>query len=148
MGPHFYCLDAQTGKALWHFAPENIWSTNTSPAVCGGRVILMAFHYKGYQGHPYEIWTYCLRADTGALIWKFPAGGLNGPVIAKNRVFFGSTERGKYWYYCLDLEGNGDGTTTCLWKIPLGFTVLESCTAVTGQNAYVYAEDGYLYAIE
>ena len=149
MGPYFYCLDAQSGTVLWQFAPPNIWSTNTSPAVCGERVVMMAFHYKGYQGHPYEIWTYCLRADNGELIWKYPAGGLNGAVIADGKVMFGSTERGKHFYYCLDLEGStSGGVTTCRWKIPLDFTVLESCTAVVGQQAYIYGEDGYLYAIE
>lgn len=78
----------------------------------------------------------------------YPAGGLNGPTIAKNKVCFGSTSRGDHTFYCLDLEGNGDGTTDCLFKTPLEFNVLESCTAIVGDCAYVYAEDGYVYAIE
>lgn len=146
MGPHFYCLEANTGKEFWHFAPDRIWSTNTSPAVCGDRVVMMAFMERGTRAHPYEIRTYCLDAATGAVVWSYPAGGLNGPVIADGKVYFASTERGKPYFYCLDLTGRGDGTTDLLWRRELGFTVLESCTAVAGRNAYVYAEDGNLHA--
>jgi outer membrane protein assembly factor BamB len=148
MGPRFFCLDAQSGEELWRFVPDKIWTTNASPAVSGERVVMTVFASGGMPWKPYEVNTCCLDRNNGELIWTFPAGGLNGPVIAEDRVYFASTSRGDNGFYCVDLVGNGDGTTACRFRVELGFTVLESCTAICGETAYVYAEDGYLYAIE
>ena len=150
MGPWFYCLEAATGKPIWKFQPEGIWSTNTSPALWDRYVLLATFNCGDRPAWrlPYDITTWCLDKYTGEVIWRFPAGGLNGPVIAEGRAYFGSTEQGVHTYYCADLEGNGDGTTSCLWECEIGGTVLESCTAISERRAYVLAEDGYLYAFE
>lgn len=148
MGPRFYCLDARTGAILWTFAPQKCWTTNASPAVTEDRVVMTVFAEGGHPYEPYDIWTYCLDAFDGRVLWKYHAGGLNGPTVAGGRVYFGSTSRGDHRFYCLDLAGRGDGTTDCLFTVDLDFNVLESCTAIYGDRAYVYAEDGYLYAIE
>lgn len=148
MGPRFYCLSARTGEIIWSFVPQTVWTTNASPAVSGDRIVITVFASGGRPYSTYDIWTYCLNATNGDVIWKYHAGGLNGPTIAGNRVYFGSTSRKDRNFYCLDLAGNGDGTTDALFAVPLEFNVLESCTAISGTRAYVYAEDGYLYGID
>ncbi len=148
MGPRFFCLGAENGNERWRYVPDPVWTTNASPAVAGDRIVMTVFLEGGMPWKPYTIHTRCLNRHTGEEIWSFPAGGLNGPVIAGERVFFASTVRGDHGFYCVDLAGNGDGTTSLLFRVELGFTVLESCVAVTGKRAYAYAEDGYLYAIE
>ncbi len=148
MGPRFYCLDSQTGEVIWTFDPDPSWTTNASPAIHGDKLVMTVFISGGMPWTAYEIQTYCLNAHTGNVNWVYPAGGLNGPTIARDRVYFGSTSRGDFGFYCLDLTGTGDGTTTCLFRVELGFNMLESCAAIVGDTAYVYAEDGYVYAIE
>jgi outer membrane protein assembly factor BamB len=148
MGPRFFALDAMTGAERWRFQPDPVWTTNASPAVSGDYLVACVFRSGGMPWNPYRVETCCLDRHTGQVIWSFPAGGLNAPVIAGDRVYLASSSRGDHGFYCLDLNGNGDGTTTCLFRVELGFTVLEASTAVSGSTAYVYAEDGFLYAIE
>ena len=148
MGPRFFCLDAATGAERWRYVPDPIWTTNASPAVSGDRLIVTVFLAGGMPWKPYTIHTRCLDRHTGEEIWSFPSGGLNGATIAGDRVYFASTARGDHGFYCVDLAGNGDGTTNQHFRVELGFTTLESCVAISGERAYVYAEDGYLYAID
>ena len=48
----------------------------------------------------------------------------------------------------MDLKGNDDGTTRRVFRCERSYNVLESCSAVSGDLAFVYAEDGHFYAIE
>lgn len=148
MGPRFFCLDVASGRERWRVDDPGLWTTNACPAVSGDRVVMSAFTGGGHPYEPYRIETQCRDRHTGELIWTYPSGGLDGPVIAADRVYMASTIRGDYGFYCLDLAGNGDGSTTCHYRLELGYNVLESTIAVAGDRAWAYAEDGYLYAID
>jgi outer membrane protein assembly factor BamB len=58
-GSKFYCLDAASGRKLWHF--ETASHTESSPCVANGKVYFGA----GEDG------IYCLDATTGAERWHF-----------------------------------------------------------------------------
>jgi outer membrane protein assembly factor BamB len=82
-----------------------------SLAVVGNRIYGCAV-----QEEPYftEI-VFCLNADNGADIWAFDFNGINknptAPAIAEGKVYFGCGLNA----FCLDAQGNGDGTTNKIW---------------------------------
>lgn len=95
---------------------------------------------------------YGVDLATGSIIWKHrsgPAGFkmspyrrddrplLSSPVIAGDRVFFGSADG---YLYCLDLNSGKE-----LWSHEIGVPVL-STPMVSGNTLYVAAYDGRLYA--
>lgn len=90
---------------------------------------------------------YRIDAETGKLIWTQWGAGLSSPVIAgEGNVYFPSIV--DPYFYCLDSEGNGDGTTTVKWMYQMGNMVEESCTALYKGKAYVMSSDCYIHAIK
>lgn len=62
---------------------------------------------------------YALDANTGEEIWTFETEGkiYSSPAVAENKVYFLCTDG---YLYALDKDGNGDGTTDCIWKTWIG----------------------------
>jgi len=71
---------------------------------------------------------------------------LTAPAVADGKVYFASIS--DPFFYCVDEKGNGDGTTTCIWKYMMGNKVEESVPAIYGGYAYILCSDGYLYAFK
>lgn len=69
---------------------------------------------KAYFGSSTEEILYCLRADTGEVVWAFYAEGAIrlAPTLAGGRVYFGSDDG---YAYCLDAESG-----SLLWKFRAG----------------------------
>ena len=148
-GGKFRCLDANTAEILWlpKLDPE---SFNVTPAYYHdkGIVYISTLEGVGLGGIPVRAKTYAVDSENGELIWEFTGGGgLTGAVIAANdRVYFGSTV--SPYFFCVDSDGNGDGTTDLKWVVKMEGKTEESVPALYNGRAYVLNSGGYLYCIK
>jgi len=140
------CVDAVTGELLWAYEePGSVF--NITPAYHDGKVYMSCWHGLGLGGICVEAVVYCLDANTGEKIWTHLGGGLSSPVIgAEGNVYFPSIA--DPYFYCVDAEGNGDGTTTTKWVYKMGNKVEESTPALYKGKAYIMSSDGYVHAIQ
>ena len=131
--------NAYTGKKIWNFTVG--YRVQSSAAVVNGRV------YTGSDDGNF----YCLDADTGALIWKTPAGGLvdwiimpqylqsrSCPIIIGDSMYAGSLD-GKV--YCLNIANGG-----VKWTYTTGDAVGGSPVYYNGA-IYITSTDRSLYAL-
>lgn len=138
-------LDARTGESVWKFEVPRGYDINATPAAHDGRVFFSI--YRTVNHAPSGARMFAVDATTGKTIWEHrPGGGLTGPSVARNRVYFGSTA--DVFFSAVDTKGNGDGTTDLLWRYKLGGVIEESCPAIYGRRAFVLCGDRYLYAFE
>ena len=81
-------------------------------------------------GIPVAAQVFAIDSGNGELLWTFDgSGGLTGPVVGNNgRVYFGSTVNS--CFFCVDANGNGDGTTDLLWAVRMGNKTEESVPAI------------------
>lgn len=144
---YFFCVDLKTGAELWKFSLPEGYECNMSPSLSNGKVFFSVFRNgevckKGVPGI-----TYCVDANTGEKIWELNGGGgLTGPANADGKVYFASTLDPFIW--CVDENGNGDGTTKVFWKFKMTGRAEESCVAIAYGKAFILATDGYVYAVE
>jgi outer membrane protein assembly factor BamB len=141
IGTLLCCLDTSTGKTLWEYK-ISAGCMNGSPALWKDRLYISQSVRHG--AIPIASRILCLDARTGTIIWQHPGGGITGPVVAAGKVYFASTS--DPFFYCVDAEGNGDGTTTCLWRYDMGERVYESVPAIYAGRAFILSESGWLYA--
>ncbi|GAL68412.1 predicted cell surface protein [Jejuia pallidilutea] len=139
------CIDLKTGELLWEFIDgKNIF--NITPAVHDGKVYMSCWHGLGLGGICVEAVVYCIDINTGELIWKQLGAGLSSPVVGgEGNVYFPSIA--DPYFYCVDSEGNGDGTTKVKWMYQMGNKVEESTPALYKGKAYIMSSDGYIHAI-
>jgi len=141
-GNRLCCLDAEQGKLLWEYhLPEG--DLNASPSLHNGRIYISLGIRSG--AIPIASRIQCLNADTGEFIWEHAGGGITGSSVAGDYVYFASTSDS--FFYCVDAKGNGDGTTSCLWRYEMGERVYESVPAIYDRHVYILSESGYLFAI-
>jgi len=144
---YFSCVDLKTGEEIWKFPIPDGYECNMSPAIHNGKVFFSVFRNGEVCMSPVPGITYCVDANTGEKIWELNGGGgLTGPAIANGKVYFASTNDPFLW--CVDEEGNGEGTTAIRWKFKMGGRAEESCVAIAHGKAFILATDGYLYAVE
>ncbi len=139
------CLEATTGKLLWEFKDGNS-VFNTTPAYHDGKVYLSCWHGLGLGGICVEAVVYCLDAESGAMLWTHQGAGLSSPVIGAGGVVYFPSIADPF-FYCVDAEGNGDGTATCNWVYTMGNRVEESTPALYRGKMYIISSDGFLHAI-
>jgi outer membrane protein assembly factor BamB len=130
--------DAGTGTFLWSHATEGV-VTRTS-AVANGVVYVPGLAL------------YALDAQTGALIWNYPAGAINSGVAVVNDVVYAATAKGDVWA----LDAN---TGALIWVRRFGVSATPQPTlyassgglSVTNGTVYVAAADFksqyYIYAL-
>jgi outer membrane protein assembly factor BamB len=127
----FYCLDAATGKKLWHHAAAG--HIESSPCVADGRVYVCS----GDDG------LYCLDAATGKVVWQF-TDELHldsNPAVAGGRVYVGSGVSRRYQAtlaLCLDAA-----TGKVVWRLPTDLPAWGS-PAVVGDRVYFGLGNGRL----
>jgi outer membrane protein assembly factor BamB len=123
-----YCIDANDGTELWSFrcAEETLGNYGICSTPC-------VYDNKIYFGTS-DFHAYCLDATTGDEIWKLylieethpePAhGACSSPVVYENKVYFATDSyedendinQNAPNLFCLDTEGNNDGTTDIIWS--------------------------------
>lgn len=144
---YFFCVDIKTGEELWKFPIPEGYECNVSPSINNDRLYFSVFRQGTVCTIPVPTVSYCLNAQTGDKIWELDGGGgLTGPASAQDKVYFASTVDPYLW--CVDAEGNGDGTTKVHWKFKMTGRAEESCVTIANGMAYILATDGYVYAIE
>lgn len=137
-GNRLFCLDRSTGEVLWvHRVTEG--DMNASPALAHGRLYISMGVRPGAV--PIASRIQCLDAEDGQVIWTHEGGGITGPSVAGDRVYFASTS--SPYFYCVDA---GDGTLR--WRYEMGERVYESVPALYAGRAYILNENGYLYAFD
>jgi len=139
------CIDALTGELIWEFKDGHS-VFNITPAYHDGKVYLSCWHGLGLGGICVEAVIYCIDAESGEMLWTHLGGGLSSPVVDDERVYFASIS--DPYFYCVDAEGKGDGTTTCRWMYKMGNKVEESTPAIYQGKIYIMSSDGYVHAIQ
>jgi outer membrane protein assembly factor BamB len=124
-----YCLDADNGSQKWVTTVDGGFY-RTPPAVSAGKVIF------GYQANSDRINRFlCLNTTNGQKEWEYL--GTSGytvqssAVIAGNLVYICSETT----LYCLDIIGNGNGTTNLIWSQNVQ-TLISSSPAIV--NGFLY----------
>lgn len=142
-GNRIFCLDSKTGESIWeYYLPEG--DLNASPSLYDGYIYISLGIRPG--AIPIASRIQCLDADTGEFVWEHAGGGITGSSVADKYIYFASTADS--FFYCVDTRGNGDGTTTCLWRYNMGERVYESVPAIYDRHAYILSESGYLFAFK
>lgn len=146
-GGTFRCLNPETKTVEW--TPQLTGKMyNVTPGYHDGNVFLSCLNGRGLGGIPIGAEVFNVNASNGELNWTFNGGGgLTGPVIGdNNRVYFASTVTP--YFYCVDRNGNGDGTTNLLWKVRMDNKVEESVPAIYNGKIYILNSGGYLVCIK
>jgi outer membrane protein assembly factor BamB len=141
----FRCLDARTGDTLWKYEKSNA-IFNVTPAYHNGRVYISMLQGQGMGGIPVVAKIVALDASTGEQLWSHAGGGLTGPVVGKDEKVFVASTASPY-LYCLDGQGNADGTPKLLWAYRMGDKVEESVPCLYGNLLFILSCDGFLHAV-
>jgi len=131
---------------VWDFSLP-LTRHNVTPAAHDGRVFIGAQRGLGLGGLQVRPALYALDAETGRPIWSHVGTGVSGPVVGGDGRVYVASNASPY-LYCLDPEGNGDGTTSEVFQYRMGDRVLESVPCLYGQRLYILSCDGYLHAVE
>ncbi|MEM0466364.1 MAG: PQQ-binding-like beta-propeller repeat protein [Candidatus Thermoplasmatota archaeon] len=130
-----YCLDAVTGVKIWHYTTGG--AVRSSPTIANAKVYFFSN----------DNYAYCVDAigsgGSTALIWKYLVSDSrcrHAPAFYNGDMFFST----KGNLYCLDGNGNGDGTTTEHWVQPISVMGLlhYSAPAIAAGKIYAAAPDG------
>ncbi|WP_177187941.1 outer membrane protein assembly factor BamB family protein [Methanolobus profundi] len=131
-----YAVDASNGDILWQ---EDIWRTDSTPAVAYGNVYTSGGYQRGK--------VFCRNASNGDLLWETDGNDIGGwtlsVAVADGKVFAGAQK--KYSDDSFDYEGiyvldatNGD----ILWSNENG----GSCPAIYDGTVFTIAEGGRVVA--
>jgi outer membrane protein assembly factor BamB len=125
---YLYCFDATDGSLLWEFEStsetQSLYGLCSTPCVYNDRV---------YFGSS-DFYAFCLDAKTGDIIWSHYMvlethpdanyGACASPIVHNGKVYFGTdsyeadsdNDQNAPNLFCLDAEGNDDGTTDVIWS--------------------------------
>lgn len=122
----FYSVDNATSEIIF---------SHVQPIVVGGLV------YVGTSRNN----MYALDSDTGAIVWKYSAGGgrgeiMHSPAVVDGVLYFGSTD-GRV--YALDAQSG-----SLIWRYEVDRGGFRSSPAVTSDTVYLGATDGFFYALD
>ncbi len=129
-GADLWCLNPFNGSVIWktNIPDEFVWG---SPTVANGRVYVLGTYF----------YLYCYDAYTGDLLWKFQADGHCGPMVADDKVYFGSS-----WYegfHCLNATTGNE-----IW-VHDPTTLYSGCTpAIVNGKVYVGSDPGVFYCLD
>ena len=134
----------QSPTLLWEFSEEDISRADflSSPAVVGNRLYIGASVGSVFSSSGI---VYCLNADTGALIWRYPTilPIFSSPVVANGRVYIGEGLHNDSYaqLYCIDAT-----TGEKLWSLQTT-SYVESSPYVADNRVYIGAGDDGFYCV-
>ena len=130
------CVEAESGREVWRYAPKDFRATFSSPVVANGCVVCgEGLH----QVHDARVT--CLDL-LGQKRWEFRTKSHveSTAAIADGNVFFGAGDDG---FYCLALEPTSDGQPRVLWHLDgEKFPDCESSPAVSEGVVYFGLGEG------
>ncbi len=104
------CVEADTGREVWRYAPTDYRATFSSPAVANDCVVC------GEGLHQVQDARVTCLDLLGQKRWEFRTKSHveSTAAIADGKVFFGAGDDG---FYCLDIEPTADGQPKVLWHL-------------------------------
>jgi outer membrane protein assembly factor BamB len=133
-------------EVVWTFEPAARGAIITAPLVTDDRVYVAAIHDAGGQSRGT---VYCLRRQTGKVVWKFDDHGAmqqtySAPCLAEGRLYVGEGMHENFdcKLYCLDAASGKK-----LWDFSAAGHV-ESSPCVAGGRVFVGAGDDGLYCLD
>ncbi len=130
------CVDAESGREIWRYAPADYRATFSSPVVQDGFVVC------GEGLHQVQDARVTCLDGNGRKRWEFRTKSHveSTAAIADGKVFFGAGDDG---FYCLSLEPTADGQPRVLWHLEGDqFPDCESSPAVSGDTVYFGLGEG------
>lgn len=139
---YVYAVVASSGKERWEYfladeatqaLAKGYGEIRSSPAVANGTLFIGSLFPDNAL--------YALDAGTGALKWRYQAGGTirSSPAVDSGIVYFGSDD---HYLYALDTA-----TSALLWRFKTGGAVRSSPRVANGV-VYVGSDDGCIYALD
>ncbi len=104
-------------------------------AAAGGKVFVIGNSANDSKEEREDVdYLRALKADTGEELWKFGFSGSTGtvPSVANGKVYFGTSENGIYYLYCVDASAG-----ELNWRVPLGDYNVAASTPIIS-NGVVY----------
>jgi outer membrane protein assembly factor BamB len=136
-----FCLDAKTGKELWHFPGLHV---DTNLTVAGHRL----FGGSGYNGNA----IFCLDINSGEVLWRKPVDlpCFASPTRTGDRVLFG-LGNGDF----INSDENPAGAVLCvsaktgalIWRCDVPDAV-HGKPAVDHHHVYFGSRDGFCYSLD
>lgn len=121
-----YCVDDQ-GEEVWSY-DETEYKYKGVPTAYNNKVYIVTNQYSNSE-------IICFDAINGDVIWTYEISEtVDKTLVVDNDKVFVSARNSMY---CLDAQGNGDGTTDDLWIHTFGNSYYPTTPAVT--NEYVYS---------
>jgi outer membrane protein assembly factor BamB len=130
------CVEADSGREVWRYAPNDYRATFSSPVVADGCVVCGEGLHQVHDAR-----MTCLDL-LGQKRWEFQTKSHveSTAAIADGKVFFGAGDDG---FYCLALEPTADGQPRVLWHLDgEKFPDCESSPAVSEGVVYFGLGDG------
>ena len=136
----FYCVNTDGTQAWSADADVGFSAHEASPAVFDGKVYVAA----SPEGHG-PTYVYCYNATDGTLIWTYYTSNGPGktPTIINGDVYIGIGNK----MFCLDAEGNGDGTTDVVWSFLITGTGSVTSSASAYGNIYFGTTNSRVYCL-
>ncbi len=130
------CVDADSGREVWRYSPNDYRATFSSPVVADGCVVC------GEGLHQVQDARVTCLDLLGQKRWEFRTKSHveSTAAIADGRVFIGAGDDG---FYCLSLEPTADGQARVLWHLDGDkYPDCESSPAVVDGVVYFGLGDG------
>jgi outer membrane protein assembly factor BamB len=139
-----YCLDAKTGKEVWHFPGRHV---DTNPVVVDGKLY-------GGTGYGVPNVMFCLDAKNGNPIWqtesKLPVFG--SPTVLGKQVFYGTGTGNLIESDASNKAGAllcvNASTGAVIWSYTDVGDAVHTHPAVDRRHVYFGSRDGNLYCVK
>jgi len=110
-----FAIDADSGELVWQFRAEGYRATFSSAAVVGDRLVVGEGLHETRDARIYCIDLAASEASgRGVKLWDLRTASHveSSPCIYEGKVYIGAGDDG---FYCLDLEGDGNGDPKVIW---------------------------------
>lgn len=129
------CLDADSGELVWQVRPPRYDATFSSPSIQGEYLVVGEGLHTTTDAR-----VFCLSLAAGRegeILWTFQTQSHveSTPLIHEGKVLIGAGDRGGY--YCLALEGDGNGGPKVLWH-RVGEDFLDAETSLAAADGVFY----------